>query len=182
MLTLCPVIGDDVEPGVEQLERFDPARFDYGEMFLSHARVYQLAHYKAIDPLRALALKHLRQGISRINLAGPTIASHNVAGIVRLARDVYENTDSLEGLQEPSRHLVSLFIARHFSTLQRTPGVANFLSEGGDIVMDIMGILSKGFSTASSTISAGLVPHTATRYVSKLEVSSSLPSGAFMRA
>lgn len=161
----------NAEAEVERLEGFDPAKYDYKEALLSHAKVYQLAHYKAIDPLQVYALELLRQTLRRINPINSAKGAHNIVGVVELARNVYANTDHLENHVEPLRSLVSNFIARNFSALQLAPEMVHFLGEGGAIVLDVMAILSVGLPMAIHPRPMSSSP---TRYVSKLLVSSSL--------
>lgn len=158
------------EAEIVRLEGFNPAQYDYKEALLSHAKVYQLAHYKAIDPLQVYALELLRQTLRRIDPINPAKGAHNIVGVFELARNVYANTDHLENHVEPLRSLVSNFIARNFSALQSAPEMVHFLGEGGAIVLDVMATLSVGLPMAihPRPISSP------TRYVSKLLVSSSL--------
>lgn len=156
-----------------RLRTFDPLQYDYGDILLAHAKVYQLAHYREIDPLKALALGYLQQTLLRIHPVGPDAGSHTIGRIIELTRKVYENTDHLENDEEPLRGLISSFIAENFSTLRSHPDLVP-LFDGSDIVVDVMGKLSEKLSVSSS------FPHLVTRsrptrYVSKLVVSSFLP-------
>lgn len=162
---------------MEKLERFDPALYDYGEVLLSHAKVYSLAHYKAIDTLRALALHHLLASLLRLDSVDPTTGSHNVVHIAELARYVYDNTDHLENHEEPVRRLVSNFIARNISALESNPKMADFLGEGGDVVTDVIGKVSRGCFVSLSSDSVSRAPN---RYVSKLFVSDSIRDNVFL--
>lgn len=150
------------------MERFDPTLYDYGVPLLAHAKVYHLAHYKAIDPLRALALHHLLASLWRIDPVDPATGSHNIAGIAELAHYVYENTDHLDNNEEPLRRLVSDFIARNFSALESNSKMVDFLGEGGDVVTDVMRKVSRGGFVTSRSDSAARAPN---RYVAKLFVS-----------
>lgn len=135
---LLPEPAQEDETALERLERFDPATCSFGEALLAHAKVYHLAHYKAILPLQMLALQHLLDTLSRIDPIDTTSGSHNVESIVDLARYVYQNTDHLENEGEPLRKLVSHFIGFNFLALNSTSHLAQLLSEGGDIVMHMM--------------------------------------------
>lgn len=172
----CRLAGPEgnVNTILERLKRFDPARHDYGETLLSHSKIYQLAHYKAIDPLRAQALECMRHTLSRIDKIDPATGSHNITRIVALTRDIYRNTDPLENHKEPLRSVTSHFIARNFAALRSSLEMMDFLSKGGEIVMDVMAILSAGPSMACPE----LCP--ATRYISRILVSSCLLRSAFV--
>lgn len=152
------------ETAVERLARFNPAQYDYGEALLAHAKVYHLAHYKAIYPLRTIALQHLLDTLARID---PVVGGfHNVEGIVDLVRYVYENTDHLQNHQEPLRRLVSHFVASNFIALKLSPDVVQLLSEGGGIVMDVMENIYRQVPRPSMRSDSGNRPPTL--YVSKL--------------
>lgn len=157
----------NVEPAVKALE----GRYDYGDALLSHAKVYHLAHYKAIDPLRMQALQLLLDLLSRIDPMDVSSGSDNAGSIVDLARYVYDNTDNLENHEEPLRRLVSHFIASNFLALRSTSDIARLLGEGGDIVVDVMDNLYRGSPASLRSIrSDPNIP----RYVSGIKVSGSL--------
>lgn len=158
---------------VERLGRFDPAKYDYGDVLLSHAKVYHLAHYKEIYPLRALALQHLLVSLWRMDPIDPHTGSHNMVRIVELVRDVYDNTDHLENHEEPLRGLVSDYVARNFSSLQSLPKMADLLGEGGDLVMDITAKLARGPSASWLHVCADSASRAPSRYIARLFVSRS---------
>lgn len=160
---------DDGEPAVTHLE----GRYDYGDALLSHAKVYHLAHYKAIDALRMQALRHLLDFLSRIDPMEDSSGSDNAAGIVSLARYVYDNTDHLENHEEPLRRLISHFIASNFLALRSTSYLAQMLGEGGDIVVDVMDNLHRGTSVSLNPICSD---PGGTRYISNISVRRSLQS------
>lgn len=137
----------------------------YGEALLAHAKVYHLAHYKAIDPLRALALQRMDHTLDQVNFTNGLVA---LVPIVEFVRYVYANTDHLDNHEEPLRRLVSNFVARNFQAIQSAPSITRLLSEGGDIVMDVMMAVSK--QPSPSQPSALLVPRYAPRYIRTLEV------------
>lgn len=183
---LLPLSGAG-ESSVERLARFDPGRYNYAELLLSHAKVYHLAHCKAIDALKTLALRHLLDTLSRMDPVDSANGIHNVASVVSLARYVYQNTDKLQNHDEPLHRLVSHFVAHNFTALMSTPDLAQLLREGGDIVIDVMMNVYRGPSIPQPSISAVHPPispirppistiRAPTRYISQLCVGSLLCS------
>lgn len=157
------------EPVVTNLE----GRYDYGDVLLSHAKVYHLAHYKAIDALQMQALQHLLDLLSRIDPMEISSGSDNAGNIVGLARYAYDNTDHLENHEEPLRRLISHFIASNYSALRSTSDLAQMLGEGGDIVVDVMDNLYRG---TSDLLKPNCSDSGRIRYISKINVSSSRES------
>lgn len=157
------------------LRQFDLAQYDYGRALFADAKVYQLAHYKAIDALRALALQHLQKTLLSLDPVGAITGSHNLAALFELMRDVYANTDHLENRVEPLRAIVSTFITRNFSALQTHPTMLDLLGEGGDLVLDVLRKLSTGPIFPSPGLPVPL--HSAPRrYIARLRVSGLPPS------
>lgn len=157
-----------------RLARFDPAKYDYGDTLLAHAKVYHLAHYKAIDKLRTMALQHLLDTLSRMDPVLPSSAAHNVGGIVGLAQYAYANTDRLEKHEEPLRRLVTHFIASNFLILKSTPDMGVLFSAGGDIVMDVMENVFRGPPAAvalETRPETSLTRRESVQYVSEICVS-----------
>lgn len=111
--------------------------------------MYQLAQSGAIYPLRALALRHLLETLQRIGPVGPTSGHHTVVAICHLVRNVYACNayapiDPPEYKEEGLKSHVSKFIACNFAALRTNSEMVKLLSEGGSIVIDVMGILSNG--------------------------------------
>lgn len=164
---------DNTERGI--LSRFDPAQYDYGEVLLAHSKVYQLAHYKAIHLLQALALQRLQNTLVCLHPVSTVTGLHNIVGIIELTRDVYASTDHLEYDEEPLRGFVSTFVAHNFSALQTHPTMVQLLSEGGDLVIEVL----RKLSNRPVTISPGLSisPRSVSRhYVARLNVSGLYPA------
>lgn len=138
----------------------------YAEVLLAHAKVYHLAHYKAITTLQAMALGHVDRTLNKIDPVNSHVAS---VPFVDFIRYVYANTDHLDHHEEPLRSLVSNFVARNFQVLRSSTEISQLLSEGGDIVMDVMVAISSGLSLAQP--SAVSVARRPPRYLQKLEVS-----------
>lgn len=182
---------EDAQTSVQRLAGFDPAIYNYGEALLAHAKVYHIAQYMEILPLQATALQHLLDTLSSMNPIVASSGSHNVGGIVELARYVYANTNHLENDEEPLRRLVSYFVASNFSVLKSTPDLGQLFIGGGDIVMDVMEnvfrvpLLARQEGRVSRPDGPVLrqidrtVCCLATQYVSKLCVSNSLPPFGF---
>lgn len=160
--------GPNNAPVVPNLDCLDPARYDYGEALLSHAKVYHLACDKAIGPLCTQALQHLLDSLSRIDRIESSNSSKNVGGVVDLTRYVYENIPHLDYHAEPLRRLISHFIASNYLALKSSPELAQLLGEGGDIVADVMDCLYRGTPAPMSSIRPGSGNHNGTRYISNL--------------
>lgn len=136
------------------LGTFDPADHDYKEVILSHAKVYALAHYKSITPLRTLALGRFKTALYRLHPIQPN--SHSASTVAHLARYVYGNTDYLANSEEALRRVVSSFVAMNILALQTTKGgVIDLVGEGGDLAKDIMAKVCRLFRglERSTTIS-----------------------------
>lgn len=161
-------------PVVSSLDCFDPAQYDYREALLSHAKVYHLAHYKAIDPLCTQALQHLLDSLSRIDRIDSSNFSKNVGGVVDLARYVYKNIAHLDNHAEPLRRLISHFIASNYLALKSSTELAQLLGEGGDIVVDVMDCLYRGTPAPLPSIRPGSENRNEIRYIANLCVCGSL--------
>lgn len=119
------------------LERVDTASFDFKELFLEHAKVYALAQFKSIAPLKALAHSRLSRILLKLHPLGPN--PHLATNLVSLATYVYANTDSLSSSEEPLRRIVSQYVALNFETWQAEPAAVRMMCAGGDFVVDVLG-------------------------------------------
>lgn len=137
---------DSAKAVTKGLESFEPSQYDYREALLSHAKVYALAHYKSVNLLRALALKHLITTLSRISPVQPN--SHIISNVIDLVNYVYSHTDALANSEEPLRRLVSQFSALNFTALYTKDEMAEFISEGGDFVKDLMSKVNRRLRVA----------------------------------
>lgn len=133
------------------LESFEPSQYDYKETLLSHAKVYALAHYKSVNVLRSLALKHLITTLSRISPVQPN--SHIILNVIDLVNYVYSHTDSLASSEEPLRRLVSQFAALNFTALYTKEEMVEFISEGGDFITDLMTKVNRRLRVAENGLS-----------------------------
>lgn len=120
----------------KRLELYEPARYNYKEVLLVHAKVYVLAQYKDVDVLRKLALKRLFLTLLRIKSIQP--GSHEAGNIIDLLSYVYSETDALESSEEPLRKIVSQFAALNILALQAENKMAKLIGDGGDIATDLM--------------------------------------------
>lgn len=123
------------------LERVDTSTFDFGETLLAHAKVYSLAHYKAITPLKALAQERLSRVLIALHPMGGN--PHLASNIVDLVTYVYENTDSLANSAEPLRNMVSNFVVLNFSVWQAHPAAVEMMCGGGDFVREVLAKICK---------------------------------------
>lgn len=112
-----------------------------------------------------MALEHVAQTLAKIDWKN---GNATLVPFVEFLRYVYANTDHLDHHNEPLRSLVSCSIAHNFKTLQSTPEIAQLLSEGGDIVMDVRVAVSRGPSPSQPP--ATEVPRYPPRYIQYLEV------------
>lgn len=154
----------------ERLELFLPDQHGYKEALLSHAAVYALARYKAVDSLQILALRRLTMTLSRISKVLPD--SSLPLGVIDLVKYVYSHTDALSSTEEPLRRLISQFAALNFPALQTGAEFVELMSEGGDFVNDLMAKVSRRLVAAetvsgiSATGSSG-----PPRFISRIRVS-----------
>lgn len=129
-------LPDERKTDAERLRCFGPDQYNYRDALLSHAKVYVLARYKAVDSLQILSFKRLVMRLSRINPIRTD--SRLPLGVVDLVKYVYSHTDSLTSSKEPLRSLISQFAALNFTALQAKVEFAELTSEGGDFVNDLM--------------------------------------------
>lgn len=132
----------------ERLEWFLPDQHGYKEALLSHAAVYALARYKAVDSLQILALRRLTMTLSRISQILPD--SSLPLGVIDLVKYVYSHTDALSSTEEPLRRLISQFAALNFPALQTGAEFVELMSEGGDFVNDLMAKVSRRLVAAET--------------------------------
>lgn len=156
---------------VERLAAFDPAQHDYRNVLLAHADVYHIAHFKGFNTLRTMALQHLLDTLSRMDPMTDSSGSHNIGGIVKLARNVYANIGRVENHEQPLRRLVSHFIASNFLVLKSAPDVVTLFSARGDIVMDVMENVFRGPARSAPLHRKNITPAPLTMFVSGICVS-----------
>lgn len=154
----------------ERLELFLPDQHGYKEALLSHAAVYALARYKAVDSLQILALKRLTMTLSRISQILP--GSRLPLGVVDLVKYVYSHTDALRSSEEPLRRLISQFAALNFPALQTGAEFVELMSEGGDFVNDLMAKVSRRLVAAETGLAISVTGGSGPlRFISRIRVS-----------
>jgi hypothetical protein len=108
-----------------------PAKFlsnhDYSEVFLSHARLYSLAHYWMIDSLKALSLRKLHKTLQIFKLDHT-----NIPQVLALAKYAYRE----EG-NEAMRDLICRFLVLHVVALMADEGFVAMMREGGEFMEDM---------------------------------------------
>lgn len=121
---------------LQRLGPCDPAKFDYENVLLLHARVYALANYKAVQDLQTLALKRLLLVLQRLQPL--ELGSHIAGNVAEFASYVYANTVLLSGSEDPLRKLTSHFLAMNVVAFQKEARAVKLMAEGGDLVSDVM--------------------------------------------
>lgn len=148
-----------------RLQRFEPARYDFKEVLLTHAKIYALANYKLVHALQNLALERLLFTLAHLDpIPGD---SHLSLNLVELARYGYSNTTRLSNSAEPLRDLISQFAALNFEALQNEPLAIEFIGQGGDFVVDVAGKLCRRLSKRQVVQSRAT---SGTRFISRLRV------------
>lgn len=127
--------------------------YDYGPVLLAHAKVYALAQYKGIFTLKALSLERLLMTLMSIDSIQTGWHYQITINIVELLRYVYSHTDSPKKSEEPMRKIVSQFAALNFRDLQ-TREMGELMSEGGDLVKDLMGKVCRMLADSDGEIKA----------------------------
>lgn len=141
------VLGDMSERAVPRmtdctwLECIDISSFDFEESFLTHAKVYTLAHYKSMAALKSLAQERLARALLAVHPLGCN--PHLTMNITKLVTYVYENTDSLGSSADPLRNMVSQFVALNFPAWQADPVAVELMCGGGDFVRDVLAKLCR---------------------------------------
>lgn len=154
----------------ERLELFLPDQYGYKEALLSHAAVYALARYKAVDSLQILALRRLTMTLSRISQILPD--SGLPLGVIDLVKYVYSHTDALSSSEEPLRRLISQFAALNFPALQTGAEFVELMSEGGDFVNDLMVKVSRRLVAAETGLGINVTGGSGPlRFISRIRVS-----------
>jgi hypothetical protein len=141
----------------------DDAPLDYDEPFLAHAKLYALAQFANITPLKLQCINRLAALLDEIRwIERCSTAADN---FVKLARYVYENTDSLAHREESLRVVVSSFAAFNFERLD-CPSMMVLMAEGGDFVTDVVRRVMKTMRRPA----VAMPPSTPPRVLSKQKV------------
>lgn len=162
-----PPDQDDSITDSGRLAKFDPAKFDFEEVLLAHAKVYALAHYKSVEALKILALRRLLLVLTKLNPIKR--ASHISMNLVSFASYVYDNTDSLTHSQEPLRKLTSQFLALNLAAFQTEPRAAELVGKGGDLVKDLIGKVCRRIPDPEKVLSVETRPKKG--YISNIKAS-----------
>ncbi|KAF8540175.1 hypothetical protein BDD12DRAFT_980546 [Trichophaea hybrida] len=109
--------------------------FNYSSLLMSHAKLYVLAQYTGVMPLKAIASRRLQQELSGFQAISLLPISPIIGNIIELVQYVYANTDRLVSTEEPLRKTVSTFCAHKFLEMQGGEFKA-LLEEGGDFAGD----------------------------------------------
>lgn len=143
--------GDDGEVRLKQFELSDHGH-DYGVVLLAHAKVYAFAQHKGITALQAMSLERLQ--ITLVSISSIRSGWHYgiTVNIVQLLEYVYSHTNSLKQSEEPMRRAVLQFAALNFQDLQ-TKEMGKLMSDGGDLVKDLMEEVCKIFVVTDENFS-----------------------------
>ncbi|KAF8242917.1 hypothetical protein K440DRAFT_615217 [Wilcoxina mikolae CBS 423.85] len=109
--------------------------FNYSSLLMSHAKLYVLAQYTGVMPLKAIASRRLQQELSGFQAMSLLPTSPIIGNIIELVQYVYANTDRLVSTEEPLRKTVNTFCAHKFLEMQGGEFRA-LLEEGGDFAGD----------------------------------------------
>lgn len=124
-----------------RLGKFRPLGHNYKKVLLVHADVYELAQYKDIVALQSLSLDNLLMTLMSIGPLEP--GTHLAIDFVEFLGHVYSHTNTLVSSEEPMRRIVSQLAALHFPALQQTEEMEKLMSQGGDLVQDLMRKVSR---------------------------------------
>lgn len=128
-------VGD--EPNKKQKEERNACPFyNYSEVLLSHAHLYVLADYYAIDELMGLCVRKLHRTLKIFNLHG----GERVTDIAQLIDYSYKNTLSKEGKPDKLRELLATYVACKIEELWPNVYFQDVL-ESGEISKVIIGKL-----------------------------------------
>lgn len=130
---------------------FRPAKHDFEEVFLSHAKTYVIALMFEVQALCVLALQRLARALVNIDSVPPD--SLLVSNFVELARYAYSATTKA---QDPLREIVSQFAALNFTSIQ-TQEMSSLMGDGGGFPGDLMEKINVRF-VASEELRKGIPP------------------------
>ncbi|KAF2677653.1 hypothetical protein K458DRAFT_395723 [Lentithecium fluviatile CBS 122367] len=110
---------------------------DFTPVFLANAHLYTFAHFRSIEPLKALTLTKLHSTLKKFKLY-----SRRVGDIIKLAECAYTADDlpsrSENGTIDPLRRLVVEYIACEISAIGGCREFVGLLEEGGEFVGDFL--------------------------------------------
>jgi hypothetical protein len=135
------IYGVDVDDPIEKiLAQYTPyandtVNQDFTPVFLAYARLYTFAHFRSIEPLKALTLRKLHS-----TLQGFKPYRARVGDVVKLAEYAYTADDlpsrGENGTIDPLRELVVEYIACEIEAIGDCSEFKELLEEGGEFVGD----------------------------------------------
>lgn len=128
---------------------FRPAKHDFEEVFLTHAKTYVIALVFEVQALCVLALQRLAKTL--VNIDSVPSDSSLVSNFVELARYAYSSTSDT---RDPLREIVSQFAALNFTSIQ-TQEMSGLMKDGGSFPSDLMEKISVRF-VASEELRKGI--------------------------
>ncbi|RPA98731.1 hypothetical protein L873DRAFT_1807760 [Choiromyces venosus 120613-1] len=108
----------------------------FEKLLLIHAKVYALAHYRAIEKLSKLALDRLMQTL--LLLQPGEFNLQKIGCIVELVAYVYENTCLRLGKPEAMRQAVTRFIGLEITRLNPKGEISKLMGTYGDFADDLL--------------------------------------------
>ncbi|KAF8252420.1 hypothetical protein K440DRAFT_645952 [Wilcoxina mikolae CBS 423.85] len=150
----------------------DDVPLDYEEPFLAHAKLYALAQFTDITPLKLQCINRLAALLDEIRWIERCSAAAD--NFVKLARYVYENTDSMAHREESLRVVVSSFAAFNFERLD-CPSMMALMVEGGDFVIDVVRRVMKSMRKPAVATPPSTPPRVVNRQKTLLEAMKQIP-------
>ncbi len=143
--------------------------YDYGATLMTHATMYVIACQKDLAELKNMAWQRLRALL--VELGSPNAGSPIIGNMVALIRYAYRETGVSELPVDPLRHLVTSYVATHFTKFKGPEVDALFTSQTADdreFVVEVMAKVRQSMenleATRSTRDSSGIVD---SPYVSK---------------
>jgi hypothetical protein len=140
-------IYESDDPKREIVAKFDPytndaANQDFTPVFLAYARLYTFAHFRCIEPLKALTLHKLHS-----TLKGFKLYRKRVGDIIKLAEYAYTADDlpsrGEDGTVDALRQLVVEYIGYEISTIGKCREFVDLMEAGGEFVGDFWEITKR---------------------------------------
>jgi hypothetical protein len=138
----------DDDPKTKIQDNFNPytnetADQDFTPVLLAYARLYTFAHFRSIEPLKALILQKLHS-----TLKGFKLYHNRLGDIIKLAEYAYTADDlpnrGVNGRVDPLRRLVVEYIAWEINTIGMRREFVELLEEAGEFAGDIWGATMRG--------------------------------------
>jgi hypothetical protein len=138
----------DDDPKTKIQDSFNPytndtADQDFTPVLLAYARLYTFAHFRSIEPLKALILQKLHS-----TLKGFKLYYNRVGDIIKLAEYAYTADDlpnrGANGRVDPLRRLVVEYIAWEINTIGMRTEFVELLEEASEFAGDIWEVTMRG--------------------------------------